>query len=312
MRRFHARIARNAMMTAVCICVWTAATSAVPADNATKPRADDLVADLVARGIQLESGATIRLPAPQMPDGLSSDQQQAALLKAAGKYPLHRFLRDSVVAPFALEIKPVDDAAGKRHAQHVDFCFVAYGSLAAVIDRDLFGELAGAQEAGSQDQAQASARALTPDELRALGLAAEKTSDREESFVALDVPILNRVQLRGVGFGIRERRAESVVGAMKLDDRFRNDPDFPNTWSPITHDAQGKLSVGKPLPYAGIGGYMKMTPLHEPSGALFVECHIAFDEPEAWFGGKNLLRAKLPLVVQDNVRTFRRKLKESR
>ena len=40
-----------------------------------------------------------------------------------------------------------------------------------------------------------------------------------------------------------------------------------------------------------------------------VECHIVFAEPEAWFGGKNLLRSKLPLAVQDeDVRSSRRKL----
>jgi hypothetical protein len=301
----------RAIAVACSLCFFAVVLRVAHADDPgqhAKPA--DLVADLATHGIQLESGATVRLPAPQMPDGLTRDEQQAALAKAAGKYPTERFVRDAIVAPFSLEISSVDDPTCKRRAQHVDFCFVAYGSLTAVIDRDLFGELAGAQEAGSRNQAQVSARVLTPDELQARGLTVEKTSDREESYVVIDVPILNRVQLRGVGFGVRERRAESVVGAMKLDDRFRNDPNFPNTWSPITHNVQGKLTIGPPVPYSGMGGYMKMTQLHEPAAALFVECHIAFDEPEGWFGGKNLLRSKLPLVVQDNVRTFRRKLKE--
>ncbi|MES1213546.1 MAG: hypothetical protein ABUL64_03085, partial [Singulisphaera sp.] len=83
---------------------------------------------------------------------------------------------------------------------------------------------------------------------------------------------------------------------------------FPNSWSPLERDASGKLSVGAAKAYSGLGGYMKMTELVEPAGALFVECHIVFDEPEAWFHGKNFLRSKLPLVVQDNVRSFRRKL----
>ena len=107
---------------------------------------------------------------------------------------------------------------------------------------------------------------------------------------------------------MREKRAESVVAGIKLDERFNKDQEFSNTWSPIVRDAGGKLSVGAPSPYSGLGGYMKITQLREPAGALFVECHIVFAEPEAWFGGKNLLRSKLPLAVQDNVRSFRRKL----
>jgi hypothetical protein len=126
--------------------------------------------------------------------------------------------------------------------------------------------------------------------------------------VLVDVPILNRVHLRGVGMALRERRDTSIIAALLLDDRLHDDKEFPNTWSPLERDAQGKLSVGSAHPYSGLGGYMKITSLSEPAGALFIECHIAFDEPEAWFNGKNFLRSKLPLVVQDNVRTFRRKL----
>ena len=76
----------------------------------------------------------------------------------------------------------------------------------------------------------------------------------------------------------------------------------------IERDQLGKTKLGPPTPYAGLGGYIKVTGLHEPAGALLVECHAVFDEPQGWFDGKNLLRSKLPLVVQENVRTFRRKL----
>jgi len=282
---------------------WLAGAIVVPST-----RAADIVEDLVTRGVPLQSDATVVLPKPQMPDGLTRDAQQKALAKAAGKHPLDRFLRESVVAPFSLEIISVDDKAGKRRGQRVDFCFVAYGTLAEIIEQDLFGDLAGTGEPGQNESTHTSARAFTPEELQARKLAPPKTADREESYLLVDVPILNRVQLRGVGHAIREKRVESVVAGIMLDERFRDDRQFANTWSPILRDAAGKITVGPPSPYAGLGGYMKVTELREPAGALFVECHFAFDEPEAWFGGKNLLRSKLPLVVQDNVRTFRRKL----
>jgi len=50
---------------------------------------------------------------------------------------------------------------------------------------------------------------------------------------------------------------------------------------------------------------MKITRLAEPAGALFVEQHIVFAEPTGWFGGANLLRSKLPPVVQYAIRTTR-------
>ena len=59
-------------------------------------------------------------------------------------------------------------------------------------------------------------------------------------------------------------------------------------------------------PWDGAAFYLKITKLAEPAGALFVEEHVVFAEPTGWFDGANLLRSKLPLVIQNNVRTMRR------
>ena len=48
--------------------------------------------------------------------------------------------------------------------------------------------------------------------------------------------------------------------------------------------------------------------MEEPEGALFIECHILFAEPKGWFGGTNQLVAKMPLVVQNQVRNTRTEL----
>jgi hypothetical protein len=53
---------------------------------------------------------------------------------------------------------------------------------------------------------------------------------------------------------------------------------------------------------------VKVTRLVEPAGALFVEYHLVFVEPRAWFGGANLLRSKVPILAQSEVRAFRREL----
>ncbi|MBI2824770.1 MAG: hypothetical protein HYX69_08795 [Planctomycetia bacterium] len=291
---------------------WWLSLALLASGGSAGAASPEVFEDLITRGVAVESGERLTVPGPRLPDGLTREQQDKALREAAGKHPLDRFLRDSIVAPFSFDITSADDASGKRRGQRVDFCFVAYGRIQSIIHHDLFQELVGSQEAREPDAERTSVRTLTADELQSRGLAPRKTAGVDETYVLVDVPILNRVRLTGVGFGQRENHQESLVAAMTLDERFRDDPDFPNRWRSIGRDAQGKTTVGPATPYAGIGGYIKITQLQEPAGAIFIECHIAFDEPQGWFGGKNLLRSKLPLVIQDNVRAFRRKLaKES-
>ncbi|MCS7305572.1 MAG: hypothetical protein NZ602_10755, partial [Thermoguttaceae bacterium] len=49
--------------------------------------------------------------------------------------------------------------------------------------------------------------------------------------------------------------------------------------------------------------------LRQPGGALFIEHHHLFAEPNQWFGGKNFLRSKLPLAIQETVRKLRWQLR---
>jgi hypothetical protein len=264
--------------------------------------------ELIHEGVRLQSGQFVKLPPPIMPDGLDGSRQTAILRQAAGKYPLDRFLRNSIVSPFTLEIKSIHDATGSRGGQRVDFYFVAYGGREALMDEKLFDELVRVQEGQSRSPRPMTTRALTADELTSRGLSPREAGQLAESYVVIDLPILERVQLSGIGRAMRQQTEQSLLGAWKLDDQFADDPQFANRWRPILRDQVGRMSLGPPHPYSGLGGFIKITRLHEPPGAVLVECHAAFDEPYAWFEGKNLLRSKLPLVVQDNVRKFRAKL----
>ncbi|MBL9123480.1 MAG: hypothetical protein JNG90_07590 [Planctomycetaceae bacterium] len=272
-----------------------------------EPISKDVFLHLTQMGVPLQSGQMVRLPAPVLPDGLDAPQQAEILKRVAGKFPLDRFLRDAVVSPFVLEIESIG-GEGQRGGQRVDFYFVAYGTRKALLAEGLFSDLVGAREEKSSGSEPWSTHTLTPEELAARKLVVRETPELSESFVAVDVPILERVQLQGVGIGVKQQNADSLVGAWMLDPRFQGDSQFPNQWRPILRDQAGRMSLGEATPYAGLGGYTKLTWLHEPAGAVLVECHAAFDEPHGWFEGKNFLRSKLPLVVQDNVRDFRRKL----
>jgi hypothetical protein len=63
-------------------------------------------------------------------------------------------------------------------------------------------------------------------------------------------------------------------------------------------------------PYEGAGGYMHVAKLSDPSGACLIETWMVLHEPTEWFRGSNLLRSKLPLMIQESVRKFRRHLGE--
>jgi hypothetical protein len=99
-----------------------------------------------------------------------------------------------------------------------------------------------------------------------------------------------------------------VVVAISIDPRFNADAQFPNSWRGITRGTGRSLQLGEVQPYQAAGGYMKASRLVQPSGALLIEYHLAFEEPQGWFNGSNLLRSKLPLLCQDGVRKFRRRM----
>ena len=57
-----------------------------------------------------------------------------------------------------------------------------------------------------------------------------------------------------------------------------------------------------------MGIYAKITRLHAPEGALLIEWHLVYSEPQGWFDGTNLLGSKMPAIVQSRVRATRREL----
>ena len=96
-----------------------------------------------------------------------------------------------------------------------------------------------------------------------------------------------------------------MLVAGEIDPRFQGDPEFPNQWQSIIKEG-GTTKLGPAMPWSGAAFYLKITKLAEPAGALFIEQHVIFAEPMGWFNGANLLRSKLPLAVQINVRSMRK------
>jgi hypothetical protein len=281
-----------------CALALFAASSAL-AEDAGKNSVYD---ELIERGIAVGDKA-VKLPEPSLSSEADAKEQTEVIRRVSGKkYDYDQFVRKSPVAPFMLEMNTVG-AEGEDRVQRVDLWFIAYGKLDAVTNEEVLDQLIGSGSRSDKGESEA----LTDEELRQRDLKIESSDERRESYYRTDAPLLDKVQISGIGHGVTTRNKNGILAASVLDPRFADDPKYPSRWRPIVRDA-GKTRSGDPRPYAGFGGYCQVVALKEPKGALFFECHMAINEPHGWFNGANLLGSKLPIVFQDNVRTLRRKL----
>jgi hypothetical protein len=120
--------------------------------------------------------------------------------------------------------------------------------------------------------------------------------------------LFERVQVSATRFSMLTRGKNSVLAAGKIDPRFDKDVDYPNEWRQLVRDAQANIKPGRAHPFTHAGGYAKITRLKDTADAVFIEFHLIYEEPYGWFDGINLVRQKIPVMVQEKIRTFRRKL----
>jgi hypothetical protein len=179
----------------------------------------------------------------------------------------------------------------------VDAWFVIHGDLKALDDEKFLESLL------SVGRGSGSSKGVTKEDLAKRKITVE--DEKKEGYGNIEFDFLDKVRIRATGRAMWSRTDDSVVVAVEIDPRFRGDKEFPNDWSPITKEG-GMTKYGAATPWAGSGLYLKITRLAEPKGALFCEQHVIFAEPTGWFDGANLLRSKLPPVVQNNVRTMRK------
>lgn len=238
-----------------------------------------------------------------MADKLDAARQRGVLEKVVGsRFPIRDFTAKSGTAPHVYAIKNIAVAASDvPRAFAVDTSFIAYGKLESVSDRDFLENL----HKKTKDR---QIRILNDVELNKRKLAAESSRQRAERYSHGVFIVLERVELRAALHTIVTRHEDSVLAATRIDPRFDRDTDFPNQWRKITLDEEGQRKLGPTYSYPGAGGYLKITRLHEPKGALFVEYHLIYTEPKGWFNGADPLTTKLPAIIQSEVRTFRQEL----
>ncbi len=277
----------------------------LPAGAADEP-ANPLFEQLRTRGVVVSETVKAPLPAPLMADRLDTAGQQDILKKIVGnRFTVREFAAKVGTAPHVYNIRkmPINDADAPR-VFALDVSFIAYGSLDRVADRDFLEGL-------HQKQKDRKVHLLTDEELGKRKRAADSDKRRQERYSHGVFIVLDRVEVSAALHTVVTRHEDSLLAATEIDSRFTGDTEFPNQWRKITFDDEGRRQLGLARPYAGAGGYLKITRLHEPAGALFVECHMVYNEPKGWFGGADPLTTKLPAIIQSEVRTFRQELKRS-
>jgi hypothetical protein len=291
------------VVVSICFCVATGALNPCRAEN-------QVYDVLLSKGVTIRPHETVRLMPPTLADGFDRTQQRRAVEAISnGDHSWEDLTRRSVVAPFILKISTEGDSL-PRSCCRVDVSFVAYGTLRGVRDiRFLQSQMkASGNEVESENGV--TTKPLTEAELARRGLKPPRGAD-EPRYFADELRLLGRVRLSMTTSAATSETRESILSASVLDTRFANDPQFPNLWRTVSRNESGRRVLGEPQPYSGYGGYAKATKLIVPVGAIFVEYHLVFAEPESWFEGSNSLRSKLPLVAQYLVREIRRELEKT-
>jgi len=272
---------------------------------------NSLMSDLIVKGIPVaDETLVVRLPSPTMSQGMSADDQRLAMNAIAGDTELERFTKKTIVSPFILKIGGVADLPDRGHVQQLDLWFVTHGTLKDIDNKKLFQELAVPTKSKVNGLIE-EARPLTSEELteRKLQLI-EQQGDSQISYGILRTNVLDKVYVTGITFTKGERFDDQLTMAFRLDHRFKDDMSLPARWYPLTENEVGEAKLGAASPYTVAAAYVQATPLKFAEEAILIEIHLVFSEPYGWFEGRNLLRSKLPPLVQDAVRTFRRKLSQ--
>lgn len=262
-----------------------------------------LYAELQEGAVRAEGQVLAALPAPTMPDTADAQATAAALQTIPLRVPQREFLRDSVVAPYALKVGELTDTAVGIRLRSVDIWFVVHGELQVLQqNRELLE--------GFLRESNGEIHTLQPEELAARGIVLDGQLASRTHYWHGSSTLLDRVLLSVTTWTLSSDTPSSTVLAGLVDPRFADDAEFRNRWQSVELIPGGQ-KLGQPQPYHASVFYWKATQLQEPAGAILVEYHSLFEQPADWFGGHDLLRSKLPMVVQDEVRTFRRKLKKA-
>jgi hypothetical protein len=279
---------------------------------------------LLAEGVKMSDDKSYKLRPPIMPDELDAAGQLAAVAKLSdARNSVKDILRNDYFAPVVTKVRNAKPQRGEEPAiRTIDVWFVAHGDWGTLVSKDFLESTTAAENGKSRVVLKSGG--LTEKEMRKRNLTAATVPEKgtvpfsltrklgqspsEQRFLYTTFWLFERVQVSATRFSMLTRGKNSVLAAGKIDPRFDKDSDYPNEWRPLVRDVQANVKPGRAHPFTHAGGYAKITRLKDTADAVFIEFHLIYEEPYGWFDGASLVRQKIPVMVQEKVRTFRRKL----
>ena len=217
-------------------------------------------------------------------------------------------LRNDYFAPVVTKVRNAE--AGRKDEgpaiRTIDVWFVAHGDWNTLVSKDFLESTTAAENGKSRVVLKSGG--LTEKETRKRKLTATTTADSEQRFLYTTFWLFERVQVSATRFSMLTRGKDSVLAAGKIDRASTRMPSIRTNGGRWLRDVQANIKPGRAHPFTHAGGYAKITRLKEPADAAFIEFHLIYEEPYGWFDGVNLVKQKIPVMVQEKVRTFRRKL----
>jgi hypothetical protein len=250
-------------------------------------------------------GASVKLPPPRLTDGQDAASQRAALSEVAGSEgAVDDLLRDSVTAPYIIKVRDVKGTG--VIIRLVDLWFVVHAELTRV---DPAKEAARAdQKAVEAGNMRFQTRLLKPDDLRSSGTKEPAPAEGVNTWYShIHGRLLDRIEFDATNQVMVSQSGESIVIASRTDPAFGNKPPLGNGWKPAVQ-AGGSKPEDSGHAFEGGISYAKISRATIKPGAIVVEMHAAFVEPEVWFSGSPILRSKFSIVAQDQIRALRREL----
>jgi hypothetical protein len=265
---------------------------------------------LLEQGIKMSDGTAIKLRPPTMADGLDAAGQRAAMDEvSAGRASVDEMLAKTLYAPVVTKVGTVKASEKEGPAvRTVDVCFVARGNWKTLTSKDFLESVLGGEEKKGKRSIVSKSGFLNDEEMQTRKLTGKVADDYEERFLYTTFSLFELVHVSATRFSLLTRDKDVILAAGTVDPRFDKDAKYPNQWRPLLRNAQANIVPGPAHRFAHAGGYAKITRLTEPADAAFVECHIVYEEPYGWFEGVNLVQQKIPVMVREKVRSFRRKL----
>jgi hypothetical protein len=271
---------------------------------------NELLNELVTKGVVMPDGQIVRLPVPTMGEGLNEQQQAAVLTAIAPRGNVEEFL-DKATNPVVLKLGKKPSATGDDVIRTVNASFVVYGDW-NVLTSDEFSKgilKEGKTKNGKTEGMVSKAGYLKVPELTVRRLSTRSMPDLKEYYLYTTFKLFERVEVSATRFGVATRTPSGVIVAAKICPRFAKDKEYPNQWRAIDRNAVGDIVLGPLQPYSGAGFYAKVTRLIKPDDAIFVEFHEVCYEPRGWFGeDDNRLPSELRKIIPFEVKTFRAKL----